>query len=83
MKLWGLYEFAKTTQRMCMLVHMTKAIRRSPLPYVYLSKEVYEGMGGVYPPKDEKGQWMDPDPAHSFRITVESWKEFEHDNPHA
>lgn len=79
MKLWGLYEFSKTTQRMVMLVHMTKAIRRSPMPYIYLSKEVYEAMDGVYPPKDEHGNWTDPDPAHSFRITVEGWKEFDHD----
>ncbi len=79
MPLWGLYEFAKTTQRMVMLVHMTKVIRRSPLPYCYISKELYDAKDGVYPPKDEHGDWMKPDPKHAFRIQIEGWKEFDHD----
>ena len=47
------YEFAKTTQRMVMLVHRTKAIRRSPLPYVYLTKELYAELGGTIPREGE------------------------------
>jgi len=81
MKLWGLYEFAKTTQRMVMLVHMTRVIRRSPMPYCYISKEVYEALNGVYPPKDKDGNWGTPDPKYSFRIQIEGWKDFNHDNP--
>lgn len=61
----GVYEFAKTTQRMVTLVHQTKAIRRSDCPYVYVSKELYAGMGGVIPKKGEE-----PGPTR-IQITVE------------
>ena len=47
------YEFAKTTQRMVMLVHRTQAIRRSPCPYVYISKELYAELGGTIPREGE------------------------------
>ena len=47
------YEFSKTTQRMVMLVHRTTAIRRSPCPYVYISKELYTELGGTIPMKGE------------------------------
>ena len=50
----GEYEFSKTTQRMVMMVHMTKAIRRSPLPYVYISKELYAELGGKIPREGER-----------------------------
>ncbi len=43
------YEYAKSTQRMVMLVHRTEAIRRSPCPYVYISKELYAELGGKIP----------------------------------
>lgn len=51
----GDYEFAKTTQRMVMVVHQTKAIRRSPCPYVYLSKELYVHLTGSIPQEGEPG----------------------------
>ena len=56
------FEYAKTTQRMCMLVHRTVAIRRSPLPYVYISKELYTELGGTIPREGE--------PRPIFTITI-------------
>ncbi len=61
----GLYEFAKTTQRMVMLVHMTEAIRRSPCPYIYLSKDEYARIGGVVPSEGEQPKTKD-----AIRITI-------------
>jgi len=49
----GRYEFAKTTQRFVRLVHMVKAIRRSPMPYIYLTKEQYAELGGRIPNEGE------------------------------
>ena len=66
----GHYEFSKTTQRMVMLVAMVTSIRRAALPYVYLTKEEYERLGGVYPPRNEDGTWDDPDPKDAMVITV-------------
>ncbi len=66
----GEWEFSKTTQRMVMLVHRVTSIRRSPLPYIYISKEQYEALGGVYPPRDEDGKWGAPDPKDALVITV-------------
>ncbi len=61
----GHYEFAKTTQRMVVLVHMVTTIRNSPLPYVYLEKGEYARIGGVIPPKGQR-----PDPKDAILITV-------------
>lgn len=61
----GLYEYAKSTQRMIMLVHMTQAIRRSPCPYVYMTKEEYAEIGGKIPREGET-----PDPKDAIRITI-------------
>ncbi len=47
------YEYAKSTQRFIMLVHRTEAIRRSPCPYVYISKELYAELGGAIPREGE------------------------------
>ena len=66
----GRYEFAKTTQRMVVLVNMVTSIRRSVLPYVYITKDEYEALGGVYPPRNEDGSWGDPDPKDAMVITV-------------
>ena len=66
----GTFEFAKTTQRMVVLVARVTVIRRAPLPYVYLTKEAYEQMGGVYPPRDKDGNWGTPDPKDKLRITI-------------
>lgn len=49
----GEYEFSRTTQRMVLMVHRTVAIRRSPLPYVYISKELYAELGGTIPREGE------------------------------
>ena len=62
----GTYEFSRTTQRMVLMVHQTTAIRRSPCPYIYLSKEMYAEMGGVIPKDGEL-----PSPVDSIRITIE------------
>ena len=49
----GEFEYAKTTQRMVVVVHRTTAIRRSPLPYVYMTKELYAELGGKIPTEGE------------------------------
>ena len=56
----GRYEFAKTTQRMVMLVHRTTAIRNSPCPYVYVTKEQHAEMGGVLTWNPDEGVWTSP-----------------------
>lgn len=61
----GLYEYAASKQRMIRLVHMTDAIRRSPFPYPYVSKELYAELGGVIPKDGES-----PDPKDAIRITI-------------
>ena len=66
----GEYEFSKATQRMIRLVHRTTAIRRSDLPYVYISKEQYKRLGGVIP---REGEAL-PGPTR-IRITVETEEE--------
>ena len=66
----GRFEFSKTTQRMVMMVAMVTSIRKAALPYVYITKETYEYLGGVYPPRDEDGKWGDPDPQDAIVITV-------------
>ncbi|KKN77040.1 hypothetical protein LCGC14_0363790 [marine sediment metagenome] len=66
----GTYEYAKSTQRMITLVHRTEAIRRSDVPYVYVSKELYKRLGGVIP---REGEAL-PGPTR-IRITVETEEE--------
>ncbi len=64
------YEFAKTTQRFVVLVARVTVIRKADAPYIYLTKEAYAAMGGVYPPRDKDGNWGSPDPKDKLRITI-------------
>ncbi len=43
-----------------MLVHQATAIRMSPCPYVYVTKEAYESMGGVLTWHPDEGVWVSP-----------------------
>lgn len=65
------FEFSKTTQRMVMMVARVTQIRKAPLPYVYLTKDEYEALGGVYPPRNADGTWGDPAPKDAMVITVQ------------
>ena len=64
------YEFARTTQRMVLMVHRTEAIRRSPCPYVYVAKELFAELWGAPPRKSIDAYTQTGEPLPILTITI-------------